>query len=110
VVGVGGEKVAIKNKKVFINDKPLDEPYAVHRDTRTFPLGSMPRDNYGPLEVPAKSVFVMGDNRDHSNDSRFWGCVENRDIIGRARFIYWSKDRSRIRTEIESSPQAAKTK
>jgi len=65
------------------------------------PRGASPRDNMGPITIPPNSVFVMGDNRDFSHDSRFWGFVEKRGIEGKALFIYYSKDWSRIGKQIK---------
>ena len=87
VVGVGGDTIEIKNKKVYINKVPLDESYTIFKDDTT---GSSPRDNFGPFTVPRKSIFVMGDNRDQSYDSRFWGIVDMSEVKGRAFIIYWS--------------------
>jgi signal peptidase I len=87
VVGVGGDKIEIKSKTVFVNDVPLSEPYTVHRDL-TFENGE--RDNFEPFTVPRNSFFVMGDNRDQSYDSRFWGVVDMSEIKGKAFIMYWS--------------------
>jgi signal peptidase I len=87
VVGVGGDTIEIKNKTVYVNDIPLGEPYIIHRDAGT---ENNPRDNFGPLTVPRRSFFVMGDNRDHSYDSRFWGVVDMDEIKGKAFIMYWS--------------------
>jgi signal peptidase I len=87
VVGVGGDTIEIKNKKVYINNVPFDESYTIFKDAST---GSSPRDNFGPFTVPRKSLFVMGDNRDQSYDSRFWGIVDMSEIKGKAFIIYWS--------------------
>jgi signal peptidase I len=86
VVGVGGDKVEIKDKKVYINNVPLDESYTVYKDDKIDPS----RDNFGPFTVPRRSFFVMGDNRDQSYDSRFWGIVDISEIKGKAFIIYWS--------------------
>ena len=56
-----------------------------------------PRDNFGPYEVPKDEVFVMGDNRDHSHDSRFWGPVKDEEILGKAFILYWSWDSTKFR-------------
>ncbi len=89
VIGIGGDKIEVKDKRVFINDIPLDESYAIHDDP--FAEG-FPRDNFGPFVVPYGSVFVMGDNRDRSYDSRFWGVVDMDKIEGKAFIMYWSWD------------------
>lgn len=90
VVGVGGDTIEIKNKVVYVNDTALDESYTVHSDLA---IEGVPRDNFGPFTVPRRSFFVMGDNRDQSYDSRFWGIVDMDEIKGKAFIMYWSWDR-----------------
>jgi signal peptidase I len=87
VVGVGGDKVEVRNKVVYVNNVALDEPYAIHRDHG---IEDSQRDNLAPFTVPRNNFFVMGDNRDHSYDSRFWGVVKIDDIKGKAFIMYWS--------------------
>ena len=91
VVGQPGDRVEIRQQQVYINEQPLLEPYAVHQAGNAFESSS-PRDEYGPVTVPNNFYFVMGDNRDHSLDSRFWGFVRQDKIKGRAFLIYWSWD------------------
>jgi len=93
VIGLPGDTVEIIDKKVYINGKKLVEPYAVHRDN--WDIG-FPRDEYGPVKVPPNSLFVLGDNRDSSEDSRYWGYVPEKNIVGRAFLIYWPPWRIRI--------------
>lgn len=90
VIAVPGDTVRIMDKKVYINDELADEPYGVFTDL--IPGGIRPRDNLGPVTVPEDSFFVMGDNRDHSYDSRFWGFVKRSAVKGKAFLIYWSWD------------------
>lgn len=94
VVGVPGDTVEIHDKQLYINDQPVNLPYTIFSELDIKPAYRSPRDNFGPTTVPPESVFVMGDNRDNSHDSRFWGFVKYREIKGKAFVIYWSWDRN----------------
>jgi signal peptidase I len=88
VVAVAGDTVEIRQKKLFINGEPVPDPHATFTDKRN--TEAIPRDNFGPVTVPEGKFFVMGDNRDQSYDSRYWGFANERDVKGKATFIYWS--------------------
>lgn len=100
-IAVGGDKVEVKNKLVYINDKPTDESYTVFRAGDTSFFGFKKGRNFGPFEVPEGEVFVMGDNRDNSHDSRFWGTVPIDEIKGKAFILYWSWDREKKRVRFD---------
>jgi signal peptidase I len=115
VIGLPGEVVEIKNKVVYINGKPLKENYTHFEDKYIIPrlidyesqeeyqkawekgrLDTRVKDNFGPVRVPENSYFVLGDNRDRSKDSRFWGPLEDKYIKGKPLFIYWPPKRIRL--------------
>lgn len=83
IIGLPGEILSVSNGKVYLNGKPLQEDYIAEPPSQPFP----------PVKVPENQFFVMGDNRNNSNDSRYWGFLPKENIIGRAVFRFWPFDR-----------------
>mgnify|MGYP001545519751 CR=1 FL=1 len=97
VVATQGDTVEIINKQLYVNERRVEnEPYANYRDRHMLPLSMTTRDNMPKITVPGGKLFVMGDNRDNSHDSRFWGYVDVTAIKGKAFIIYWSWNRDRF--------------
>src|SRR6266478_529402 len=92
VIGVAGDSVEVRGKKIYINGKQFEDSHAYFAGDDPQTAGLLSRDDYGPRTVPANHIFVMGDNRDRSYDSRFWGFVDLNDVRGKAFLIYWSWD------------------
>lgn len=88
VIALPGETLEIRGKQVFIDGKPINEPYAVFADG----AGGRPgeRERIGPITIPADRLFMMGDNRDHSMDSRYWGLLDMAKVKGKAFLVYFS--------------------
>jgi signal peptidase I len=115
LVGMPGDTLEMRSKTLYLNGRPLDEPFARHSDPQDIyasgmfwqcsyaPAGVLgdacrpTRDNWGPLAVPADRLFMLGDNRDDSEDSRYWGFVERDSLKGRPLFIYYSFDPASLR-------------
>jgi signal peptidase I len=93
IIGLPGDNVTIRNKVVSVNGVEIkDEDYTQYDDPAVIDGHISHRDNFGPISVPTKAYFVLGDNRDYSLDSRFWGFVEREKILGKVATIYWSWD------------------
>jgi len=97
IVGSPGDQVQVRGQQVFVNGRPVQEPYVKRTDSSPAPAPSYCGYAYAcePTAVPADSYFVMGDNRDNSQDSRYWGFVKRDKIKGKAFLIYWSWDSDR---------------
>jgi signal peptidase I len=102
VIGLPGERLEIRDKVVYVDGRALDEPYVrfleppLRRDDPEYGLrGESFRDNWGPETIPPGKLFVLGDNRDNSRDSRYWGFLPRDQVKGRAILVYWSYEASR---------------
>ncbi|MFH1026850.1 MAG: signal peptidase I [Pseudomonadota bacterium] len=95
LIGVPGDQIQVRDKRVYVNGSLYQNPHEVHKDPQIIPRELNHRDNFGPVTVPAHAYFVMGDNRDNSYDSRFWGFVPKADLVGRAFIKYWSWDQDK---------------
>ena len=99
IIGLPGDTIELRQKKVYINGQPLDEPYVHFLEppgSGSTEITSLDvRERYGPVTVPADQYFAMGDNRDNSQDSRYWGFLPRDYIKGRALLIYWSYESER---------------
>jgi signal peptidase I len=102
IIGLPGETLELRNKRVFINGRPLDEPYVRFLEPPSDSASGDPdftefdlRKQYGPVTVPAHHYFAMGDNRDNSQDSRYWGFLPRDYVKGKALMVYWSYEADR---------------
>ena len=93
VIGTEGEKVQIVHNKIYINNQLIDDPWGRYDERAPSSKYLQPMEIFGPVTVPVNSVFVLGDNRDNSQDSRFWGFVNANEVKGKALIIYFSWDR-----------------
>ena len=100
-VAVGGQTVELRDKVLYVDGQAQEEPFAIHKDPRVLPRETSPRDNFGPFVVPQGQLFMMGDNRDNSHDSRFWGGLPRTLVKGQAMILYWSWDADRRLPRLE---------
>ena len=96
VIGIAGDTIQVKDGVVWLNGQKMDDPHAHMEASPQDRSPVSPRDNFGPVTVPAGKLFMMGDNRDRSYDSRFWGFVDHNDVEGRAVLIYlpWNEEKA----------------
>ncbi len=87
LIGLPGETIEVKDSKVYIDGKVLEQPFLPKKFTYN--------SNFGPVKIPENEYFMMGDNRNNSEDSRYWGTLPDENIIGRAIFVYWPFDRTK---------------
>jgi signal peptidase I len=100
-VAVAGQTILIRNKELYIDGVRQEEPYAIHIDPKVMPRQISNRDNFGPYQVPEGHIFMMGDNRDNSHDSRFWGALPVELVKGKAavRYFSWDNQKHSVRFE-----------
>jgi signal peptidase I len=92
VIGTEGEKVEILRNKIYVNDRLIDDPWGHYDEKSDWLKYYQSKERYGPEMVPKDSIFVLGDNRDNSQDSRFWGYVHVKEVKGKAFIVYFSWD------------------
>jgi signal peptidase I len=102
-MGLPGDIIEMKDKVLFINGQKMEEPYIVHKDMIIYPPQYSPRDTFGPVTVPEGHYFMMGDNRDQSYDSRFFGFLPYNKIRGQAFLVYWPVNKIKMIKHIKIS-------
>ncbi|MET3288461.1 signal peptidase I [Brevibacillus fluminis] len=96
VIGVAGETVEVRDDELFINGKKVDEPYLAKKREEAKAEGLPLTENFGPIQIPPNHIFVMGDNRQNSRDSRMIGPVDLGTVVGRAEFVFWPIQEGRL--------------
>lgn len=95
VIATEGEKIEIIRNRIYINDQLIDDPWG------HFARPGSSIEDFAPVRAPEGSLFVLGDNRDNSQDSRFWGFVDIKKVEGKPLYLYWAKNKARIGMEIK---------
>jgi signal peptidase I len=108
VIGVEGDMVKMANKKLYINGEEANDPHAFYKEEALLRGDSQRLDNFGPVTVPPGKLFVLGDNRNQSLDSRFFGFVPLEKVKGKAFIIHWSWDRQKTAIRWERVGQTIK--
>jgi signal peptidase I len=101
IIGLPGDNVEMQGKQVFINGRLIDEPYLVSNEQCPSVSQEVSVQKYGSTSIPGGQLFVLGDNRDNSYDSRSFGFIDIKTLKGKALFLYWAKNKSRIGSEVK---------
>jgi signal peptidase I len=104
IVGQPGDKIMLVDKRVYVNGSPYKEDYKRTNNAMPLPAEMTTKDNFSEFTVPEGKYFMMGDNRDNSYDSRFWGFVDESKIKGKALMIYWSLERPKYNSAWAKPP------
>jgi signal peptidase I len=102
IIALGGERIEIIKDKIYVNEEVIEDPWGHYDEKSPSARYLQPVERFGPVIVPKGSVFVLGDNRNNSQDSRHFGFVNVSDIKGKVLYIYWARDKRRIGTNLNT--------